>query len=216
MTPAAILFDLDGTLLDTIDDLADSANSMLAHFGAPPHSPDDYKLMIGDGLEELVRRALPESMRDPQTLTEAIRLGRDAYAQRWQSKTRPYPGIPELLRTIASHHIPMAVLSNKPDDFTKTVVRELLAEFAFEQVVGARPGVPRKPDPAGAFAVTSALGVDPTGCWFLGDSDVDMLTAVSAGMRPVGVLWGFRDEAELRDNGAELVLSHPSELVRLL
>ncbi len=210
MKPDALVFDLDGTLLDTIADLADSTNSMLAHFGAPQHQPEAYKRMIGDGLEELVRRALPASMRDPRTVAEGVRLGRAAYQQRWRAKTRPYPGVPELLRALP---LPKAVLSNKPDDFTKTIVASLLGEFRFERVVGARSGVPKKPDPTAALEMAAALGVDAGACWLLGDSGVDMQTAVRAGMKPVGVLWGFRGAAELRDNGAELLIAHPSELL---
>jgi phosphoglycolate phosphatase len=214
MTAAGILFDLDGTLVDTLDDIADSTNEMLAHYGAPPHTPETYKTtMVGMGAAELVRRALPEALRDPETCAEALGLFRANYGRNWNRKSQPYPGIPELLRAVAARGIPMAVISNKPDDFTKLVVRELLAEHSFGEVLGERPGVPRKPDPTSALELAATLGVEPGHCYLVGDSNVDMQTARAAGMHPVGVLWGFRRESELREHGAELLLSHPSELL---
>ena len=212
----AILFDLDGTLLDTLGDLANSMNGVLERRGFPQHEKELYKHFVGDGMEVLVRRALPESRQGEELVQACLLAMREEYSVRWRETTRPYAGIPELLDALRRRRLRMAILSNKPDDFTREMVAALLAPWRFDAVVGARPEVPKKPDPAMALAIARDVAVPPARILYLGDSGTDMRTAVSAGMFPVGALWGFRDAAELEANGAEVLISRPMELLELL
>jgi phosphoglycolate phosphatase len=141
---------------------------------------------------------------------------KEEYARNWNNKSRMYDGIDEMLNGLQDAGIRLAVLSNKPDEFTRICVRELLPDWDFEQVLGARPGVPRKPDPAGAVEIAGLLQLDPAEIFYLGDTATDMKTAVGAGMFPVGALWGFRTADELEKSGARAMISHPPELLTLL
>jgi phosphoglycolate phosphatase len=212
----AVLFDLDGTLLDTLEDLADSMNNVLNRFGFPGHAVEAYKYFVGDGMENLARRALPENHRDEATVARCVAAMREEYGTRWAEKTHPYQGIPELLDALTARGIKMAVLSNKPDDFTKVIVTRLLPHWRFELVVGARPSMPKKPDPAAAVELAERLGIPPRGFLYLGDTNTDMQTAGAAGMYPVGVLWGFRTADELTASGAKVLIEHPTDLLELL
>ena len=147
----AVLFDLDGTLLDTLEDLADATNAALAELGVPGHPLEAYKTFVGDGLENLVRRAMRQEHLDNGLLARGIGLTRQEYASRWADKTRPYPGIPDLLDGLSRRAIPMAVFSNKPDEFTRLCVTRLLSGWHFQAVQGAMPELPRKPDPRGPW-----------------------------------------------------------------
>lgn len=216
MSYHAVLFDLDGTLLDTLDDLADASNSALGQLGFPAHPSEAYKYFIGDGVETLVRRALPADRVEPPLVSRCTELVREAYAERWAVKTRPYPGVPELLDKLSDLRIPMAVLSNKPDHFTRLCVERLLPRWAFAAVVGAQPNLARKPDPAGALAIAAQLAVAPREILYLGDTNTDMQTAVAADMFPVGALWGFRTADELRASGAQMLLERPLDLLPIL
>ncbi len=244
----AIIFDLDGTLLDTLEDLADAANACLLAQGFSAHPVDAYRQFVGDGVETLFRRALPPGFppghATEQAVAALVARMRDEYGARWSVKSAPYPGIRELLAALAPVGLPLGVLSNKPHAFTRLMVGSFFdgagsgagAASAgspastdspasggapvedgplgpFAGGAGARPGVPRKPDPAAAIATARALGVDPADAAFVGDSNVDMRTAHGAGMLAVGCLWGFRGEAELRESGASVLLAHPLELL---
>jgi phosphoglycolate phosphatase len=212
----AVLFDLDGTLLDTLDDLADSTNFALRQLGFPEHPAESYKLFVGDGMEKLIRRSVPEDRCDPATLAKCISVMREQYAVRWAEKTRPYDGIPDLLDALTSRGVRMAVFSNKPDEFTQLCVARLLAGWHFEIVLGADPTLPKKPDPAGARQIAERFHVEPAEVVYLGDTGTDMQTAVAANMFPVGGLWGFRTADELIANGARLLLQKPLDLLRVL
>ncbi len=212
----AILFDLDGTLLDTIRDLADSMNAVLQRCGLPGHGCEAYKQFVGDGMDVLVRRALPENRRDRETVDGCLLAMRAEYSSRWRQQTRSYEGIPDLLDALRDLQIRMAILSNKADDFTREMVRIFFPRWAFDAVVGARPDVPRKPDPTAALGIARGLGIPPGQILYLGDSGTDMQTARAAGMLPVGALWGFRTAAELRANGAQVLIKRPMELLGLL
>jgi phosphoglycolate phosphatase len=215
-TTSALIFDLDGTLLNTLEDLADSGNAALAALGLPEHPVDAYRLFVGLGVAELVFRMLPEARRDEATLKRAGALLVGEYKVRWNAKTRPYPGITQMLEALRETGLPLCVLSNKPQDYTDLTVREFFPGFPFARVRGSRPEVPNKPHPAGALALAGELGLAPGQIVFVGDSATDMKTARGAGMLPVGVLWGFRDEAELTANGARHLLKTPGELLPLL
>jgi phosphoglycolate phosphatase len=216
MTPKAILFDLDGTLLDSLADLADSCNAALAHHHFPTHPTESYKTFVGDGVATLLARTLPSGQNDTATISAVSLTYRAEYQKRWNAKTRPYPGIPELLDALAQRELKLAVLSNKPDDFTRKCVTELLTQWKFDLIMGATAALPIKPHPAGATQAAATLGVAPTDVVYLGDTSTDMQTAVSAHMLPVGVLWGFRPESELRAHGARHLLAHPLDLLPLL
>jgi len=212
----AVLFDLDGTLLNTLDDLADAMNSVLAAQGLPVHPTDAYRYFVGDGARALAERVLPPDHDDPELVDVCLSKFRAAYAQNWDAKTRPYPGIPGLLDALTTAGIPMAVFSNKPHDDTVRCVVNLLPTWTFMAVFGLREGVPRKPDPAGALEIAAAAGMLPAEFAYLGDTATDMQTAVAAGMFPVGALWGFRTEQELLDNGAQMVIREPRQLLPIV
>jgi phosphoglycolate phosphatase len=213
----AIIFDLDGTLLDTLEDIASSMNRVLETMGFVPHPIEDYKLLVGDGIANLVKRALPESFAgNDEIVRRALGLMKREYSKSWRLHTRPYEGVPELLDELQSRGIPMAILSNKNHEFTVEMVSALLSKWRFYPVLGQRPGLPLKPDPQGALEISRTLGIAPGDFLYLGDTGTDMRTASSAGMYPVGALWGFRSEEELKKGGARRLISHPTELVRLL
>ncbi|NUQ01042.1 MAG: HAD family hydrolase, partial [Armatimonadetes bacterium] len=193
----AVLFDLDGTLLNTLADLADSMNTALRGLGHPPHPTDSYRYHVGDGMTNLALRVLPPDQRDAAEVARCVAAMRAEYALRWAAKTRPYDGVLELLDALAERGVARAVLSNKPDEFTQQVVAKLLGRERFDVVMGAQPGWPLKPDPAGALEVARRLGQPPGAVLYLGDTNTDMATAVAAGMHPVGARWGFRPAAEL-------------------
>jgi len=213
----AILFDLDGTLLDTLEDLADSCNAVLAARGLPTHPTDSYRVFVGDGMENLFRRALPQGRRDDEGEVRAcVEAMRVEYGKRWARKTVPYEGIRELLDGIAGRNVAAAVLSNKPHEFTVEMVDRFFGPGRFQAVFGARPGVAKKPDPAAALEVSRILAVPPSRFLYAGDTNTDMRTAVNAGMFPLGVLWGFRGAMELKEAGARTLIAHPGQILDLL
>ena len=153
--------------------------------------------------------------RTPAELARGIELERQEYARRWADKSRPYPGVPDLLDRLTARGIPMAVLSNKLDEFTRLCVTRLLSKWQFAAVQGATPELPKKPEPAGALAIAAKLAIAPAEFLYLGDTNTDMRTAVAAGMYPVGALWGFRTAEELRDAGAAVLARAPADVLPL-
>jgi len=212
----AILFDLDGTLLDTLRDLADAGNAALRELGCPAHSTEDYKYFIGKGMEELSRQILPEENRDKQTVAKSLSLVKQYYNRYWKRNSRPYPGIAEMLTGLEKQGIVKVVFSNKPDEFTGVMVRELLPKWKFEIIRGALPGVPIKPDPTAALQIAAELKIAPKKFIYLGDSATDMQTANAAGMYAVGALWGFRTAEELLGGGAKVLVKEPLEMLKLI
>ena len=216
MMKTGILFDLDGTLLDTLADLADSVNHVLASFGYSPRTVEEVRQFVGNGLRMLVRRALPEGEADRIGTTgfEALveRTGAN-YARDWAVTTRPYPHIPELLQQLQRRGIPLAVVTNKPHEWTLHMLKHYFPESPFLFIQGAMPNLPHKPDPTGALNAARHLGSIPNETVFVGDSNVDMLTAHNAGMTAVGVDWGFRGAQELKESGADKILYDPLELL---
>lgn len=208
----AAIFDLDGTLLDTLADIANAMNVALAGLGAPIHAIGDYRAFIGQGLEILADKVLPHDRRDGETISRCVAVMRQEYGRTWARTTRPYEGIAELLHSLGNSGIKTAVLSNKADDFAKKMVSFFFATHHFEMVLGKSDDFPIKPDPSGALHIASVMGVLPQECAFIGDSDIDMQTAQRAGMYPAGVLWGFRGAEELLAGGAKILVSAPREL----
>lgn len=216
MSYRAVLFDLDGTLLDTLEDIADAMNRTLNAHGFPTHSLDAYRWFIGDGVANLITRALPEAARRPEVIEQCMATYRADYSQSWNTKTRVYPGIAAMLDGLTRQKLPLAILSNKPHEFTVRCVSQFLARWSFSVVLGASPRFPHKPDPAAALHIAHQLHIPPQDLLYLGDTATDMNTATAAGMVPVGVLWGFRPRQELVESGARLVIDNPVELLELL
>ena len=212
----AIIFDLDGTLLDTLKGIADSMNAILVRMGFPTHPVDDFRHLVGDGRENMIERALPADRRDEQTLAQCSSVIAEEYNRCWPGGTKIYDGIPELLGALQQRKIPMTILSNKPDNFTQIMVKELLPDYTFTLIRGAVADVPSKPDPTSALKIAEDLAVEPGQILFLGDTNTDMWTANAAGMYAVGALWGFRDADELLQCGAKKLIEKPQDLLTLL
>lgn len=212
----AVMFDLDGTLVDSLDDIAESMDSTLAELGLAPHTRDAYCQFIGDGVRLLAKRALPPDRRDGASVNDCVARMQRIYGERLTRHTRPYPGIAELLAQLTERGVVMAVLSNKRHHLTQRTVDELFQTTHFATVVGQREDVPKKPDPTAARQIANTLRI-PTNQWlYVGDTSTDMDTARNAEMIPVGVLWGFRGANELREHGAAHLLDKPADLVDLL
>lgn len=211
----AVIFDLDGTLLNTLDDIADSANRVLRKAGLPVHPIDSYRYFVGEGLQRLVERIVPEEKRNSETIKNLIENFRQDYGQNWKNKTAPYSGIAEMLDGLGNKGIKLGILSNKPHEFTVICVREFLDKWTFDVVLGKQEGKPRKPDPAGALESARRLGMQTEKVLYVGDTATDMKTARAAGMIAVGALWGFRTEEELLENGASHIVSHPGQVLEL-
>ena len=209
----AALFDLDGTLLNTLNDVAEAMNCSLRELGALPHPVEEYRHLVGQGLELLAYKVLPENRRDKATITTCVMGMRREYGRIWARTTKPYAGIAELLRALKEKDIRTAVLSNKADDFAKKIVSHFFHPSRFEMVLGSSDVFPIKPDPASALHIASQMGIPPEACAFIGDSDIDMQTACNAGMFPIGVLWGFRSAEELLRSGAKLLVHTPAEII---
>lgn len=214
----AFMFDLDGTLLDTLEDIATACNRLLAAHGWPGHPVAAYRHMIGNGFATLIRRAVPESALaslDNGALERLVEEGRGIYAAHLHGATAPYPGMEKTLAELARRGFALAVLSNKPDEMTRAVIARQFPSIPFARVRGGRADTPLKPDPSGALAVLREMRVAPEECFYVGDSAVDMRTARAAGMTPVGVSWGFRGEAEVVAAGAACVLRRAEDALSL-
>jgi phosphoglycolate phosphatase len=212
----AVVFDLDGTLLDTLQDIAVSANATLVELGEPELDLQTYRGLVGEGVVSLLRRALGVGRLDSDELTRAVARLEYHYGLNWNRHTRPYAGIPGLLDALVARQLPLAVLSNKPHEFTTLCVEQLLPDWRFQVVLGAREGLPRKPDPTGLHQVLGQLQVQADRVLYLGDTAIDMQTAAAAGCFPVGVSWGFRSDDELRAGGARRLISIPDQLLEML
>lgn len=210
----AVIFDLDGTLVDSLDDLADSVNLMLEGYGFPTHDVEAYRYFVGNGSKKLMERTLPKDRAaSAEFVEEALAKYKEIYKERLLEKTRPYKGVRELLTELKNRRIPLAVCTNKHNEAALTIVKILFEPNTFDEVLGDRIGHPKKPDPTAPLEIAAALGVKPEEVAYLGDTSVDMETAVRAGFLPVGVLWGFRPEKELVESGAEVLLKTPLDLL---
>jgi phosphoglycolate phosphatase len=212
----AVIFDLDGTLLNTLADIGNAMNQVLMTSGYPIHPIDMYKYFIGDGLEKLIERSLPTSESTPKKVRAHLHDFRKTYAKNWHETTRPYPGIPDMLDRLKKNGFQLSILSNKAHDFTNQIVDKLLAPWAFRPVIGSSRRFPKKPDPTAALSIVRELGLDRGDCILIGDSGVDMQTAAAAGITSVGASWGFRPEAELIENGCRFLARHPRDVDALL
>jgi len=212
----AVLFDLDGTLLDTLADLAGAMNRVLHTRGFPTHPTQAFCAFVGNGAAKLVWRALPEEQRTDGQVAACLEAFQKEYSRTWNMTTRPYEGIPEMLDALTARGLSLTVLTNKPQAFAERCVREYFPAGTFAEVRGQQKGVPLKPDPTSARQAAQGLGIEPQACLYLGDSDVDMQTALHAGMHPVGAAWGFRTEKELRAAGAINIITTPQQILNLI
>jgi len=211
----AVIFDLDGTLLDTLEDLADSVNRVLQDKGLPTHPTEAFRYFVGSGAAMVVSRALPPKKRT-ELAADCLEAFLEEYSRNWNIKTKPYGGVSELLDALAAKSIEMAVFTNKPQHFAELCIQEFLSGWKFTAILGQRDGFPLKPDPAGPLEIARRVDIPSQEFLYLGDSDIDMKAAVSANMFPVGALWGFRSEKELRESGAVEVISKPTELLKFV
>jgi phosphoglycolate phosphatase len=211
-----VLFDLDGTLLDTLEDIAISANFALTTLGFNAESTEKYRYFVGEGVFKLFENIFAKTPQTQEVIQEAVRLFESHYAKQFNQNTKLYDGVSKMLTFLQTRGFKMAILSNKPDSFTKMCAVKYLRSWKFDVVFGARNGVPRKPHPQGALDISTLLEIEPHRCYYLGDTMIDMQTANSAGMIALGALWGFREEDELREHGAKHLVKTPSEVIKLL
>lgn len=211
----AVIFDLDGTLSDSIQSIKYSGDKAMEAFGYGPFSVEQYKYFVGDGAVNLVRRAL-EAGGDTKLshFEEAYGLYREIFKENCMFRVRPYEGIRELLAALKAQEVKIAVLSNKPHAETVNVIESLFGKGCFDVIQGQKENVAIKPNPEGAFRILALLGLDTSEVVYLGDTATDMKTGKNAGFFTVGALWGFRDRQELEENGADAIISHPLELLR--
>lgn len=210
MNYRAALFDLDGTLIDSLKDIADAMNHVLQQRALPTYAYADYCYMVGNGMKVLTERALPKGA-DAQLVNEVLQEMMQYYAMHLVEKTTLYDGIAELLDRLVAQEVKIVILSNKPDHLVRKIASKLMAKWPLAVVRGAIEGIPRKPDPTSALNIASELGIEPDKFIYFGDTNVDMETATKAGMYAIGVTWGFRTEKELRESGAQTILHHPDE-----
>lgn len=210
----AVLFDLDGTLVDSLGDIATAMNHALQQHGLPPHPEAAYLRFVGEGVAKLAERATGGAA--PALQGQVLATYHAYYDAHLFDRTYAYPGVEAALAELAADGVRLGVLSNKSDDFVKRLAARLLPGVTFTAVYGERPGIPRKPDPTAALALAAELGVAPEACGFVGDTSVDMDTAKAAGMYGVGVTWGFRTAEELHAHGARAVVSSAGELLAAL
>ncbi len=209
----AAIFDMDGTLVNSIADIADGVNEMLEHYNFPNHTLDEIRLMVGNGARKLIERAIPaDNAADKNFLQEALDYYNGCYAKRLTVKTRPYPGIPEMLKILKDKKISLAVCTNKQKFAADEMIYTLFPDIDFKKIVGDEPGKPKKPDPTRALEIAKKIGIKPKEVAYFGDTAVDMETAHNAGFLSIGVTWGFRPESELRESGAEIIIHKPLEI----
>lgn len=212
-TYRAVLFDLDGTLLNTINDLANATNRMLQNHGYPQHPVDACKYFVGDGARKLVERALPNDQRNADILDDCLAEMKNEYARCWADQTHLYDGVAAMLTRLEERGIPMAILSNKPDPATKMIVGHFLGKWKFVEIRGAVDHIPRKPAPDASAIISKTAGIAPEHFIHVGDTSIDMHTAKAVGMQSVGVTWGFRLRDELEEARADWIIDHPDELL---
>ncbi|MBR7071694.1 MAG: HAD family hydrolase [Clostridia bacterium] len=212
----AVFFDLDGTLIDSLNDLAASTNYVLKQHGYPDRPTAEFPYFVGDGIPKMIERALPETARDKITVQKLTEDFLAYYAVHYADQTVVYAGMPEMVKVLKQQGFRLAVITNKAQIMADTLVKRLYGENTFDLIVGKQEGVPGKPDATSTLRAMEALSLLPEECAFLGDSGVDMLTAVHSGALPIGELWGYRKEDELLQNGARIIIQKPSDLANVI
>lgn len=210
-----IIFDLDGTLLDTISDIGDSVNQMLEDYGYPTFTYDEYKLKVGHGFKNLIERSLPFNA-DFDLKEEALSKFIYYYHRNYTNSSYPYPGILETLHKLTDQKITLAINSNKADEYTKNLAKIRLGEINFIDVRGQIDNIPKKPDPANALKIIETMQLDPSEVVYIGDSATDIKTAENAHLISIGVAWGFRGESELKEAGADHIAYKPEDIIDII
>jgi len=209
-----VIFDLDGTLVDSLADLAASVNQALEKLSLPTHCVDSYRQRVGNGVRTMLSRSLPP---DRQVLLDELyQMHSSYYWEHMCDNSRPFPGVPQMLSTLKARHILLAVLSNKPDPDTRKMIETLFDSNTFDIVKGNQPNLPLKPDPAAALSIVEELGASPRHTAYVGDSGADMITADRSKLFAIGVSWGLRDRDELLQTGARIIIDRPEQLPPLL
>lgn len=211
-----VIFDLDGTLVDSLEDIGDAMNRVLEKHSYPTHNYDSYRFFVGNGIRNLVIQSLPETARDCDIVDRCFDEMIADYEENYMVKTHLYDGISQMLDALRENDIKLAILSNKADAITQKVYENLLSKWSFNVVIGARDDFPRKPDPSSALYISQKVGVSPNEVCYVGDTVVDMQTARSATFTPVGAAWGFRSKMELIRSGAMYIINSPMDLLPLL
>ena len=214
----AAIFDMDGTLVNTLEDIADGVNDMLEHFNLPTKTFDEIRLAVGNGAMKLMERMLlfGDKATDEKFLIEALNYYDGCYERRMLNKSKPYEGIMEFLSALESKKIPLGICTNKQHFAAVKIAEKILSPIKFDAVIGDERGKPKKPDPTNALAIAKKFNVKPEEVAFFGDTSVDVETAKNAGFFSIGVTWGFRPESELVDAGANLIVHHPSEILKAI
>jgi len=216
MNYKAVVFDLDGTLVDSAADLGNAVNRVLSSHGYPIHEIPRYQDFIGSGAEIMVKRALPEDSRGEETVKICLEQFLKDYHENFDVDTVLYEGIPELLDHLSEKSIILTLLTNKPEGITLKLSESLLSKWDFQVIMGSREGLPKKPDPTGAVLLLEKIETPGSQTVYFGDSGIDMKTAVSADMVPVGVLWGFRGKEELQNDGAKYIIEKPLDILEIM
>lgn len=211
----AVIFDLDGTICNTLKDLGECTNRALADFGLPGHAIEEYRMIVGNGVDTQMRRAIGKEKYTKELADKVKAAFKAYYDQNYLCNTKPYEGMEQALDELKDMGLKIAVFSNKPDEFAGKVCIELFGN-RFDLVAGNRPGIPVKPDPTGLFMALEKLGVTPQECIYCGDSSVDMDTGKNAGIVTIGAEWGFRGRKELEEHGADCIAKEPRELPALV
>ena len=213
----AAIFDMDGTLVDTLADLHESVNEMLAHYNSPLRTIEEVRNFVGNGARKLMLRSLPaDKLADENFIDEVLKFYDGCYARNCLKKCKPYPGIMELLAALENKKIPLGICTNKQHFAAVDIAANILAPIKFGAVSGDAPGLPRKPDPTRALEIAEKFSVAPAQVAYFGDTAVDIKTALNAGFLPVGVTWGFRSRSELVDSGAEIIIDYPTEIFNVI
>lgn len=209
----AVFFDLDGTLVNSLADLANSVNYVLRQSGYPTHSTDAYKYFVGDGIAKTIERALPEEHRTNDNILMLKDMFAEHYVVHYADNTVAYDGLIQLVSSLKEKGIKLAVITNKSQDMAEKIIKKIYGN-SFDLILGLKEGIPPKPDPTGIMMAMNQLGVESSKCAFVGDSGMDVQGAINAGAYPIGVLWGFREKAELVKFGAKFIASNANELFR--
>ncbi|MDR1877337.1 MAG: HAD family hydrolase [Flavobacteriaceae bacterium] len=212
-----VIFDLDGTLLNTIDDLGNSCNYILEKYNFPVHPLESYRYFVGNGVSKLIERALPEAERNPGFIEELRKEFIEYYSKHSEDRTHPYPGVIEMLKELRSGGVKLAVASNKFISGTQALVQKYFGEIQFVSVLGQRENIAVKPDPQIVYDTMKESGIqDKNEILYVGDTGTDMKTAVNSGIKGIGVLWGFRPKEELEETGAVYLVEKAEEIVRIV
>lgn len=210
------IFDLDGTLINSIEDLADATNYALDKCGFPTHPVEKYNYFVGDGVNNLLLRSIPKEYHSEETIQKVKNIYSEYYSEHYYDKTYIYDGILPLLKNLKDKGIKLAIASNKPDEFTKVIISKLFGTEVFNYVQGNKANIPHKPEPQIIYQVMNSLCVEKSQVVMIGDTDVDIRTGKNAGIYTIGCLWGFRERTELEKAGADYIVSTPEAIENII